>query len=395
MENLPNQPQTPEQLLEHLLQPRPTVIGIEGGPCSGKTTLVERLQASTGDRPLVVLPEAATEHIAKLAERGLTVPELAMNDRPGFLTFERDVLETIIDNIEQAQAQHAGTDAIIVADRCDIGAYLTDDEYQDILASLGRPLPPMLDLVDQLYYLPSVAIESPEKYDQLKTTNAARYETCEQAQATCRANLAAVRRHPELHVAWGGDFETKIDHLVQSILAPENETELALEYHDASAITRDIRSAQHHGRLLAHSRIGQSYHQLDDREFRLRQVTTDRGEVLHFFTIKTGQGLTRHELQRRLTTNEYELLHQMPQVGNTLHKSRYEFLARHMLDSRGMRKWTADHYDEPHLLRWQVEIDLRDGSDEELFPWNIYRTGNRVARPTELRARQLAEIALS
>lgn len=394
METTP-QPETVTELFERLMAPQPTVIGIEGGPCSGKTTLVERLQATDSERPVIVLPEAATEHIIKLAERGLTVPELAANDREGFLAFEADVLQTIITNIEQAREQYAGTDAIIVADRCDIGAYLSDAEHQQLLHLLGRDMPPMLDLVDRLYYLPSVALEAPEKYDELKTNNDARYETLEQAQATCRANLAAVRRHPEIHVAWGGEFEAKLDHLVSSIMQPEVETELALEYFSATSITADIRAAKRFGRFLSYSRIVQSFHEKDGHEFRLRQVTTDRGETLHFFTVKTGEGLTRRELQRHLTTGEYATLQQLPQVGNTLEKARYEFLQPHMLSSRGVRKWTADHYDAPHLMRWQVEMDLYDDSQDEIFPWNIYNSGNAVARPTEVRARQLAEIALS
>jgi putative protein kinase ArgK-like GTPase of G3E family len=40
--NPENQPQ--HELLHKLMQPRPIVIGIEGGPCGGKTTLAEKLK---------------------------------------------------------------------------------------------------------------------------------------------------------------------------------------------------------------------------------------------------------------------------------------------------------------------------------------------------------------
>lgn len=174
------------------MAPRPTVIGLEGGPCSGKTTLSTAIEmrAANVDRPVVVLPEAATEHIAQLAESRRTVAELAEHDRPAYLEFERGVLGTIIAGIERAKAAHAGTDAIIVADRVDIGAYVSPLEYRRLLNGFGLWRPPMHDLVDRLIFLPSVASEQPAQYHRLRDTNKARLETsAEEAAAVCAANL--------------------------------------------------------------------------------------------------------------------------------------------------------------------------------------------------------------
>lgn len=357
------------ELLQTLMKPQPTVIGIEGGPCSGKTTLVERLQAAKSDRNVVVLPEAATIHIERLAQKGITIPELLAHDREGFLAFEADVLRTIINTIAEAKELYAGTDTLIVADRCDIGAYVTSDEYKRVLAMIGQDQAPMYTMVDQLYYLPSVAVESPEKYDELKATNAARYETLEQAIATCQANFAAVKAHPELHVGWGEEFEPKIDRLVGDILDSANETELPLSWHDASKLQQTIDEAYRDGRWLNLQNIFQSYHQIEGQEFRLRHTTLLNGIELYYFTVKQGKGLKRPEHQRMITRDQYEMLRRSRQVGRTLHKTRHEFLQPHYNPAFGLRKWTADYY--PELDKHEVEVAIHDESEAELYPFYL------------------------
>lgn len=386
------QPQ--QELLEQLLAPQPTVIGIEGGPCSGKTTLVEQLaaRAATSDRPLVVLPEAATQHIAKLETAGLSVADLAARDREGFVAFETDVLRTIIQQIGAAKERYGGTDAIIVADRVDIGAYLTDAEHRRVLTSLGLDMPPMLSMVDQLYYLPTVARESITRYDELKATNRARYETGKQAIATCEANLQAVARHPELHVLWGGDFTEKIAGATEAIFEPEAETELKQSWKDAGMIMREVAMAERKRLMLGMSRIEQSYHECDGRELRLRRLTTEQGETLRYLTVKTGSGLKRHEVQRNISAETFGALKALPQLGRMLHKLRYNFLKKDFDSTQSVRQWTADFYCDPHLQRWEVEISVHDEQEAaSLWPYGLY-TPTTPWQPADYTARQLAEL---
>lgn len=341
------------ELLEKLLQPQPTVIAIEGGPCGGKSTLlaeVER-QAEESKRPVVIVHEVATPHIGELRKKGISVPELAQNNRPEYVQFQQGILEGIVAEIESKKAEYQGTNTIIIMDRCDIGAYVTPDEHKRILKNMGKEVAPLHEYVDQVYYLPSVACEDSAKYAALKNTNTKRYEDAEAAIATCQANLWSVAAHPELHVAWGGDFGEKMRRIARSILQPELEGEIkqAVSHPDAVGILSESEVLCMHG-------IYQSYHKLDGQEFRLRQQTS-LGARHFFLTIKHGTGALRTEIQRSITAEEYGLLRQSPQLGNELYKTRYTFLDS--ADREGRRRmWTADTYEWPAIPQWHFETDV-------------------------------------
>jgi hypothetical protein len=383
MSELPHDPEYQKQreLLEELMAPQPVVIGLEGGPCSGKTTLTNEIaaQAERLDRPFVALPEAATHHIEKVMAEGKTIPELAAHDRPGYLEFQRDVLRTIVTNIERAKTVHAGTNAILLIDRPDIGAYVTPDEYRQVLDELGYAKAPIHALVDKLVFLPSVASEQPALYADLRTTNRARYETsADEAAAVCAANLRAVQTHPELEVAWGGEFTEKIKHLAAMVLQPELEGEIKQGVPNADA-EAFIRKAIQNGNLLNILTIGQSYHDLGGQEFRLRQSSGDDGGMHYYLTIKTGEGAFRHELQRALAEDEYELLQRAKRIGNALLKLRHVVLDD--ADESGRRRlWFADRYIEPELPEWHFETEVKDDTElEELTA----RYGTARRRVTE------------
>jgi len=349
-----------QELLERLLQPQPTVIAIEGGPCGGKSTLLAEIerQAEGVNRQVVIIPEVATPHIEELKRAGFTVPELAQNNRPGFLEFQQNILAGIIAEIEAKKDEYKDTDAIIVMDRCDIGAYVTPEENKLILRNLERVISPLHEHVDKIYYLPSVAREDPEKYDRLKHTNTGRYEEAGAAIATCEANLWAVSAHPELHISWGGEFAEKMRRVAQSILQPELEWEIkqSVSHPDAINILEVSEILCMHG-------IYQSYHELQGQEFRLRKQQS-LGARSFFLTIKRGEGVRRTEVQRRITADEYEMLRQVPRLGNELYKTRYTLLDTPDGDGR-RRLWNADTYEQPYIPRWHFETDVETEAEAD------------------------------
>lgn len=351
-------PDSPTELLSRLVQPAPTVIALEGGPCSGKTTLMGELAARAVGlgRPVELIPEAATEYINRYHDQGLEIADMALNDRPAFLEFQSTVLGAIVRSIEQAKLAHSGTDAVIVADRAEVASYVTPAEYSQVLHGLGLTEPPIHKLADKLVFLPSVACERPELYAQLAGTNAARYETsAEEAARVSDANLLAVRSHPELEIGWGGDFGRKIGRLVLALTEPEREGEVKQAAPDSVA-RLFVGAAERRGDLLNIMDITQSYHRLNSHEFRLRFTAT--GGVKHYhFTIKTGYGAVRHELQRSLTETEFELLKHSEQIGKTLVKQRHVVLDGPEMDGR-RRLWFADHYSSPELGDWHFETDV-------------------------------------
>lgn len=362
MEQIQYQSQT--ELLERLLEPRPTVIAAEGGPCSGKSTLareVERQSAEFG-RPVEVLPEAATEHLTILEAKGISPSYLMQHDRPGWVAFERDVLGTIYSRIRGALDAHAGTDAIILADRADIRSYVTTEEHRQVLADLGEGARPLDSLVDAVVFLPSVASEVPGKYRELQKTNGARYESsAEEAAAVSDANLRAVGTHPELEVAWGGDFQAKIKRLARMILHPEEENEIKQGVPDEQARAY-VNQASRAGNLLNIITMQQSYHRLGDTDFRLRASRTADGQIFRHFSVKTGEGAFRTELRRTLDRETYLTLRTAPQLGQTLLKTRHVVLDP--VDSSGKRRlWYADKYESPDLSEWHFETGVENQAE--------------------------------
>lgn len=105
--------------------------------------------------------------------------------------------------------------------------------------------------------------------------------------------------------------------------------------------------------------IEQSYHRARDQEFRLRRSVGDDGLPYWHFTIKTGEGAFRQELQRSLTAEEYKLLRRSQQIGKTLLKSRHVVLDE--ADTDGKRRlWYADRYLSPPLDEWHFETEVHD-----------------------------------
>ena len=346
--------QAQREIVAELLKPRPTIIAIEGGPCSGKTTLIEQLQRSAGNRQVVCLPEAATQHILRLQGKGVDIADIEQNDRGAWLAFEKDVLGSIVKNLETAREVYAGTDAVIVTDRADIGAYVTADEYGGLLRELGLDVPPILTHVDQVYYLPSLARIDAPLYEQISTNNPARLESVEKAATVCERTLAVVGNHPELHVAWGGEFDTTIAQLTESILYPENESEVKLKprLERPDAVERYFGAAD----TVSVALIEQTYYELEGTVFRLRRTATKLGGVLHTFTVKHGEGIHRREIQRSIDMATFQQLSQCQRVGETLVKERSTVL----LPDGGSKKraWALDRYFDRRLPEWNVETDV-------------------------------------
>jgi hypothetical protein len=345
-------------LLHSLQEPHPTVVALEGGPCGGKTTVLSKLDLMAltheHDRPLVLLPEAATEHATALHASGRTVPELAQNDRHEFIQFETRVLRSIVDSIETAVEANKDTDAIIVADRADIATYVSHDEHDYILHCLNYASPPHLRLVDKIVFMPSLAQIDPVLYESLAVSNPARYESAPNAISTCNRNLGAVAIHPELSLHWTPNFTAKVDGVLDEILYPESEIEAKFTsvkdfpYDNVNAVIKKMTVAS-----LPALHLTQSYHELDGQEYRLRRgMTGPNGDLFYHFAVKTGVGSEKHELRRTITHDQYKLLGAWATHFGTLIKYR----ARHLLpDGDSLRVLSADYYQNRNLCAIEIE----------------------------------------
>ena len=189
------------------------VVGLEGGPCGGKTTAVEYIanSAHTLGIQTVVINEPATEQLTLLAQRGLDYSDI--RDNPDeHLRFQTEILRTVHRGIRRCRHMQAAqqSDMLVLVDRPDIKAYVSDDLYQQAYTSLGYMAPPFYTQVETLLYFPTVAKQSVELYDRLASNNKYRYESAEQAIATCDANFEAIKGHPNVWILNEESFERSL-----------------------------------------------------------------------------------------------------------------------------------------------------------------------------------------
>jgi hypothetical protein len=376
---------TAREKLQELQGPQPTVVGFEGGPCGGKTTLANSVieSAYNANRNVVMLEEVASKHINALQAQGIDFFDLLQNDRQAFLEIEVAILKDIHSAIDEARRKHAGTNTIILADRTTVKPYMSAEEYAWVIKEAGLYGDPYLHLVDTMIYLPSVAREDAELYDKLKATNPARYEPSHVAKAICEANFNAIKDHPELHVFWGGSFEDKIAEATEIIMHPEREIEPKFVPLDMAIFEAFLEDTIASGNYIELTDIEQSYHDIDGTEARLRRITTTTGENVHFCSFKEVVTPTeKRERRRTISEKDYRLL-QNTQVLGSLEKKRHSFFVTDPQTSKRL-VWVADEYDTPKGRLWNIEVELPNAKmlSNLYFPIGL--------QPVEYSARDLA-----
>lgn len=356
------------QTIEYLKSPQPIVIGLEGGPCGGKTTILNELRGMHNPQ-VELLSEVATKKIAELKELGKTVIDLSLTDRDEYLSFQSDILREIVSTIDEAKRIHQGTAKIIVSDRVDIGAYVSTAEYRKIVENLGLRAAPYLTLTDKIIYLPTLAKLDPSKFNLLLGNNASRYEqTTDQAIATCDNNLLSIADHPEFFIYDSTNLKDKIDKIKNELVNPESEVEAKFIPEDTAnqaAILRFLK--QRCSTFLSKIAISQSYHSWNSIEYRLRQIKTDRGDIAYYFSIKSGKGAYRLEKRRIIDQKTYQLLSKHQPLG-ALSKTRYRYLFAARPDSKVTTVLAADFYDGKGLCLLEAEGINPEQSNDVYLP---------------------------
>ncbi|HEY5268289.1 MAG TPA: AAA family ATPase [Candidatus Saccharimonadales bacterium] len=347
------------QLFEEISKPRPIVIAIEGGPCGGKTTLLNEIEKLSQEqsRNFVLIPEVATIEIQKLLKAGISIPVFFSNHE-SYIEFERHILKIIVSNIEEAKQKYAGTDSIIVIDRADIKPYLNNDEYNQVLHDLELEQSPLISLVDKVIYLPTAAKISSEIYEALVSTNPSRYEDTTQAIDTCNRNLQMASISPEFSIYSNPIFKHKISDALFDIFHPEIEKESKFSNDGSLNIRQTLEMLDDITKEYLNSiDIYQSYHELDKQEFRLRRGIVDDKHRFYHFAIKQGSGNTRQEIHRNLSPEQYEELSKINFIGE-LHKTRSRFIYKFETKEYIL---CLDYYDQ--LKEIVIEIE---GIDEQI-----------------------------
>ena len=285
----------------------PTIskIVITGGPCGGKTTALTRIQTALSHLGYVVLvvPETATA----LISGGVAPWTCGSNEEYQKCQMKMQLQKERV--FEQAAATMPSDKIVIVCDRGELDnrAYMTDEEFANVLDYLGMNEAELRDGYDAVFHLVTAA-KGAEQFYTLEN-NGARYETVEQARELDDKFIEAWTGHPHFRVIDNrSDFEGKLRQLIREItyflgeLAPyEMERKFLIEFPDLEWL-ENLPACQK-------VPIVQYYLRSDpDREIRIRQRGKS-GEAIFTFTEKAIEGTHKHLVrQRRLTEREYEML---------------------------------------------------------------------------------------
>jgi adenylate cyclase len=279
-------------------------VAITGGPCAGKTTVMEAIKKHLGDQVLV-MPEVASI----LLDNGFPRPgkDVDAGDR-WLMHFQRSVLPVQL-NMEEEYLQMVARNfsRVLLFDRglLDGAAYLGRG-VEFFAEHFGFDLNEAYGRYDLVLHLESVAVSDPQLYEQLKATNPARYETAEEAATTDLAIREVWQGHPNWRLIPSGGGIKQVKAMVSAILAQYLSTEIEVKYFLAAM--PDIA-------LPEGVRVLQGYLPLST-EVRLRMMGDDA-----YLTIK-GQGThSRTECERMIDLEAFHPL--WAEVTGRVEKTRY------------------------------------------------------------------------
>lgn len=300
---------------------RITKIVITGGPCAGKTSAMSRIKSVFTSKGYTVLfiPETATEFIT-----GGVAPWTCGTNAD----YQKCQMELQLTK-EKLFAQGASTmptdKVLLVCDRgaLDNKAYMTDEEFSDVLQWLKKNEVELRDSYDAVFHLVTAAKGAEQFYT--TDNNAARIETVEQAAALDDKLIAAWTGHPHLRIIDNDiDFENKLRHLITEISSflgedesYEIERKFLIEYPDTAALEKMPNCKR--------IEIIQTYLTAPQgQEMRVRQRGSD-GNYIYFLTTKRKvTELKRIEEERKISQNEYlRLLMEADPSRRPIRKTRY------------------------------------------------------------------------
>lgn len=362
-----------------------TKIVITGGPCAGKTTAMTRIQKEFERRGYRVLfvSETATELIT-----GGVAPWTCGSNldyqicQLGLQKYKESVFE-------QAASTMDSDKILIVCDRgvLDNKAYMTQEEFDAVLRSLGTNEVAERDKYDAVFHMVTAAKGALEAYT--TANNEARRETPEEAAALDDKLIACWTGHPHLRVIDNsGDFESKLRRTVAEIsafLGEPEPMEIERRYLIRFPDLLWLEDKPHCSKVD----MIQTYlaAKPDGTEVRVRQ----RGQDGNFICYKTEKrrisDMTNVEIDSRINIQEYvSLLAEADPSRRPVHKTRYCL-------TENNRYYEIDIYPE-----WKkqaiLEIELRSEDEEVVLPEGIRVirevTGDRTYSNYEM-AKQMPE----
>lgn len=327
-------------------------IALTGGPCAGKTTALETIEEKFVEKgyQVLIVPEAATI----LINSGI---KPFGNDSIDMFEFQRYVLDLqlSLENMAEKVAHTSNKDTIIVCDRglMDSKAYVTEDEFQQLLAERGMSENDALERYDLAIHLRSAAFGKEEFYN---LENKARTENIKQAREKDISTLNAWFLHNNLKIIGNDtDFETKIAKCLNEIYKNVSNNEIIQSQGKYLVEEVNLPNLQELNPITL--KIEQ-YVIVDEEQEKLYRKSSKEDQTSYSLIIKenTDSSIRRTVKRKRISKEEY--LTNMPIDCNPLRKTRccFEFLDQYIkLDifENGLFLLEVDDYDpnnHPHRI---------------------------------------------
>lgn len=186
---------------------------ITGGPCSGKTTALNKIKEKLSDSGLNVLivPETATE----LITGNITAANV------GALNLQKMIFRLQLEKeaIFDIAAENLNNDTVIIYDRglLDGNAYINNDEFNNILEQHGQTKEKIISRYDAVFHLVTAAFGAEEYYT--LANNSARSEDIPTAKLIDSKTAEAWKTHP-FFICYDNStsFDTKINRCIDDII---------------------------------------------------------------------------------------------------------------------------------------------------------------------------------
>lgn len=303
-----------------------TCVVLTGGPAAGKTTLISRIlkefRQDDGWR-VITVPETATDLISGFGIK-------PFGGCVSMLEFQYFVISDQLHKLRlamRAAEKVPEENVLIVCDRglFDDRAYISDEEFAEVLGSFGVTQDQALGYYDAVLHLVSCAKGAEFAYN---FGNEARYEPPEIAREKDDLTLRAWSEHPNLHVIDNSvNFEDKLERGLRAIYAALGKSVRGTTWHKYLVELPDVAAL-----CARYGAVGldmmQTYLSPTEPNVvrRVRQQKNGE-EYLYFYTEKRIRDGERWETEKPISEKEYiRYLMQGDPALHAVHKVKYRFL---------------------------------------------------------------------
>ena len=299
-------------------------LALTGGPCSGKTTALSRLERELSNKgyKVFMIDEAAT----RIIKSGVKYEEFHTYDFQTYIALSQIVFERIIEDA----VQKCTYDKIVVV--CDRGlidgkAYMEPNDFSKILNEFGTTETEVRDSYDAVIHLVTAA-NGAEKYYSL-ANNKARRESLDEARAIDEKTLNAWIGHPHVSIIDNStSFKKKVVRTLESVYSMLG-VPIPIETYKKYLVKMPDLSRLEKESNFSKVDITRIYLLNEDNENERSILQRGQfGDYAFYYTEKRHfKGFDRIDVERRLTKNEYvSLIGQADTRLKQINKTRYCFV---------------------------------------------------------------------